>query len=218
MESKRVTAPTLFQWSAEIAPLSLCLFSLALWLLRCKLGGSSLHFMVWNLLLAFIPFALSFSLRFVKSTSLFWLGLACWLLWFPNAHYLLTDLVHLRVRDPIPWWFDVMFFFSFAMSGCFLGWFSLLHIRVLLSQRLPAKVLPFSLLFIILLASFGISLGRFQRFNSWDILQFQSLMSRAIDTLHSPRTIGFTLLMAIFIGLGFQTFITAPASRASSSQ
>src|SRR5215467_2885756 len=87
--------------------------------------------LVWNLFLAWIP-ALSalliYNLR-RKKTRWRWLIITacgvCWLIFFPNAPYLLTDLIHLQPRPDAPFWFDLIVLVAFAWTGLGLGVVSL---------------------------------------------------------------------------------------------
>ncbi|MBN1310505.1 MAG: DUF1361 domain-containing protein [Anaerolineae bacterium] len=57
-----------------------------------------------------------------------------WLLLFPNAPYLLTDLVHLQPQENMPFWFDLILIVAFAWAGFFLRLISLV-----LMQGNPAE-------------------------------------------------------------------------------
>lgn len=132
-------------------------------------------FLLWNLLLAWIPFlfaALAYASANSRRRILYPLILAsagAWLLFFPNAPYILTDFQHLsQVTDGIPVWYDVIMLIWFAWTGLLLGVVSLY-----LMQEIVARLLGnvASWLFVISvtgLSSFGIYVGRFMRWNSWD--------------------------------------------------
>ncbi|MEL6348888.1 MAG: DUF1361 domain-containing protein, partial [Myxococcota bacterium] len=130
--------------------------------------------MGWNLLLAWIPFALSaamLSARHLKVAR--WVLLpvlaAIWLVFLPNAPYLVTDLIHLRERAPVPYWYDIAMLGMFASTGLLLGVRSLEHVHRLLERPLGAA-LSWSVIIVISgLCGLGIYLGRFLRWNSWDL-------------------------------------------------
>ncbi len=89
-------------------------------------------FLVWNLFLAWIPFLITYNLKHIHSLygKLLTLPmLLLWLLFLPNAPYIITDLIHLRVRPPLPLWYDTTMLFAFAWTGMMLGFFSLLYAR-----------------------------------------------------------------------------------------
>lgn len=172
-------------------------------------------FLNWNLFLAFIPWLFSSILmiypRFRKSRLILFGLLISWLLFFPNAPYILTDLFHLRLQSTMPVWFDLVLILSFAWVGLLFGFLSLWDIEKLLMTRIKKKLIPlvsFSLLF---LGSFGIYIGRYLRWNSWDIVsQPFSLASdigdRIVNPFQHPRTWGMTILMFIFLSIVYWSF------------
>lgn len=128
-----------------------------------------------NLLLAWIPliFARLLCEELDRPGRRRWLlgGLFLgWLLFFPNAAYIVTDLTHLKTRPPIPRWFDYILITAYAWTGLFLGYVSLrlLHARV---QRWWGDRIGWAFVIGTLAAgSFGIYVGRFFRWNSWDVI------------------------------------------------
>ena len=70
-----------------------------------------------------------------KSTSLLLTGLFFWLLFFPNAPYLLTELMHISSLGGDPFWFDLVLLLSFAWSGLMLGHLSLLEVHRIVNER-----------------------------------------------------------------------------------
>ena len=177
-------------------------------------------FLNWNLFLAFVPWALSSTLivfPYLQQKKLAVISLlGTWLLFFPNAPYILTDLFHLRLTSGMPMWFDLLLILSFAWVGLLFGFMSLWDIekilkRYLITSRLH-KVLDFRyaiplfstlLLFI---GSFGIYLGRYLRWNSWDIIAepfalIYDIGDRFINPIDHPRTWGVTLFMGLFLNV-----------------
>ncbi|MGZ3837258.1 MAG: DUF1361 domain-containing protein [Flavisolibacter sp.] len=156
-----------------------CLFSVGLTVLRVLYTGEILFaWLNWNLFLAVIPYAIS---RFLAARPQ-WMRqpakalpvLLCWLLFLPNAFYLLTDLYHLNTRPPVPLWFDLALILSFAWNGLFLGVLSMRQMEKILEA---AGLMPWEALFVypvMLLNALGIFMGRYLRYNSWDILAHPS--------------------------------------------
>lgn len=131
-------------------------------------------FLIWNLFLAWIPFGLAMLVnrmhaKLYKGFLIFPI-IGAWLLFFPNAPYLLTDLLHLQPRHPIPHWYDVMLFTSFAWTGLLLGLISLYPIHQFFKQYLPKPLEHGLIILLLFLCSLGVYIGRFLRWNSWDII------------------------------------------------
>lgn len=172
-------------------------------------------FLNWNLFLAFVPWAVT-SVTILKPNlqtyriTIFIL-LSIWLLFFPNAPYILTDLFHLRLKSAMPKWFDLILILSFAWTGLVFGFLSLWDIEKILSKsmnRIWMSLISVCLLFI---GSFGIYLGRYLRWNSWDIINepfnlLYDITDRLINPFDHPRTWGVTLFMGIFLNMIYWTF------------
>lgn len=138
-------------------------------------GNSSLIYILWNILLAFIPFFISsFLLRHSRENKLpkflLIIGGILWLLFIPNAPYLITDLMHVGVIYTVPVLYDVFLLFGAAWVGILLAMHSIFHIENMIRKRYSNRSTNIIISLIILFISFGIYLGRFLRFNSWDII------------------------------------------------
>lgn len=151
-----------------------CMVSLFLLMIRLKITQSFfLLFLVWNLFLAIIPFCISMYLTQQKQLKkwqfISWTVL--WLLFLPNAPYLVTDLIHLQLSDGFIVMIDLVVIVSFASTGL-LFYFKSIQVMEQLFQKYCSKTIR-TIFFTVLpfLCGFGIYLGRFLRFNSWDILQ-----------------------------------------------
>lgn len=177
-------------------------------------GNRFYLFLIWNLFLAWIPFAVSLLIEKVQSRgrrpALLVLLAAVWLLFFPNAPYIITDFIHLAPRRAAPLWFDVLLIASFAWTGLLLGLVSLNRVQRLISSAAGALVGWLSAAGALLLAAFGIYIGRFEVRNSWDIVLRPGLLVR--DTWHQlaspalyPRTLGVTFSYAVFLMLTYAT-------------
>ena len=163
-------------------------------------------FLVWNLFLAAIPWFLT-SYMVVNRVEK-GVGFLClvWLLFFPNAPYILTDLFHLRHRAEVPIWYDLILIIAFAWTGLLYGFFSLLDIEqkrpFALSQTLHI-VFIVGLLF---LSGFGIYIGRFLRWNSWDVVShplgiLTDVFDRFVNPTAHPRTWGVTIFMGLLLNM-----------------
>jgi uncharacterized membrane protein len=94
-----------------------------------------------------------------------------WLLFFPNAPYILTDLQHLsHPYGGAPIWFDMLLINWFAWTGLLLGIFSLFLMQDLVRRTLGRWAGWGFVLSVSALSGLGIYLGRFLRWNSWDLL------------------------------------------------
>lgn len=199
------------------------IFCAALLLARMEVSGRPTYrFLIWNLFLAWLPLGLAAAAARIRALEGRWLLLipllALWLLFFPNAPYILTDLVHLRARPPIPLWFDILLILSFAIHGLLLGLASLHEVHQLLLQRIKPLWTWTLLTGALLAAAYGVYLGRYLRWNSWDILQQpQALLHDVLQPLMHPfqhkesiaMTLGFAALMG-FCYLAIR-WINAPA-------
>ena len=169
-------------------------------------------FLCWNLFLAWIPwlagqaFRTSSRRRAAAAWQLGWLGL--WLLFLPNAPYILTDLLHLASRPPVPLWFDLALLLSCAGTGLLLGYSSLLEVQAAVEERF-GRVMGWAVAAgSLFLSGFGIYLGRFRRWNSWQALTdpagiFGDISDRLLDPMSYPRTYGVTMVFGGGLLLGY---------------
>jgi len=161
-------------------------------------------FLIPNLFLAALP--LFFSTAVTLSSNVRWkisFG-AFWLLFFPNAPYIITDLVHLSKVGTTTLWYDILLVTSCACAGLAMGYASLVQIHnELLKIRRPwfgwSAVLASSFL-----AGFGIYLGRFERWHSIDLFRHPialsaDILDRFINPWSHPRTWGVTIGFGIFL-------------------
>ena len=92
-----------------------------------------------------------------------------WLLFLPNAPYLLTDIVRLGSSSHIPIWYDLILVISFAWTGTLLGLASLYLMQQIVRRIAGIGVSWLFAVVVVALSGFGVYLGRFPRFNSWDL-------------------------------------------------
>jgi uncharacterized membrane protein len=181
------------------------LFCIALVVVRnVHTGNVNFRYLIWNLFLAWIPFALAvfvydrWSRRRGGALLLVLSGL--WLLFFPNAPYIATDVVHLQ-HDPLsPYWYDAVTIAAFAWMGVLLGFASLYLMQTVVRQWRGVVAGWIFAFFAIALGSLGIYLGRFLRLNSWDALEHPSVLPRI---LHAVARDPFAYQEAIAVTLVF---------------
>ncbi len=183
---------------------------------RCIYTGTPRFlFLNWNLFLAFVPWALSTfvltrSTAYKKKSAIIIL-IGTWLAFFPNAPYILTDLFHLRNGADMPMWFDLVLILSFAWVGLIYGILSLWDIEQMVMPKLGAVWTSTFASIFLFIASFGIYLGRYLRWNSWDILQHPSGLindvgNRFLHPFDHPRTWGVTIFLGLFLNMVYWGF------------
>jgi len=135
-------------------------------------GDKRFLFLVWNLFLAFIPYAISllFSALYFKNKRMQALLFAVWLLFLPNALYIVTDIIHLEETEKIPLWYDAVLLFSSSFAGIAMAFASLVNTEFYLCKIFPRRFIGPVIVAILFVASFGVYLGRFERWNSWDVI------------------------------------------------
>ena len=162
------TRKLLNQWMAATF-----IFIVAMIVARMVYTDSMRHiFLVWNIFLAWIPYALSAFFASIHKKQL-WKQLflfSSWLLFFPNALYIVTDLVHLQDNGTAPLWFDVLLLFSSSLLGLLLAFVSLFRAERFLQQKFSSARVMVIMPVILFLGSYGVYLGRFGRWNSWDVI------------------------------------------------
>ena len=147
------------------------IFGFILVIARFLASGRFAYFnLSWNLILAWVPVVFSILAWRLKTSTRAMLACGClWLLFFPNCGYILTDLVHLRERPPVPLWFDLILIQTFILLGLVLGFVSLYKMQNLVAEFFGRWASWLFVLFVLGLTGFGIYLGRVQRWNSWDL-------------------------------------------------
>lgn len=168
------------------------------------------RFLAWNLFLAWIPLVAAVGVYDLQRRGRSVLKLlplaAVWLLFLPNAPYLLTDLIHLGSRDDAPLWFDLVLFSAFAWTGALLGFLSVYLMQVVV-RRTAGAAWSWALVGASLLASgFGIYLGRSLRWNSWDFVTrpdalLADVWARVSDPLAYPRSFGMTVALTALLSV-----------------
>ncbi len=172
---------------------------------------TSYVFLVWNMILAIVPAVAAMWFARAKSAVAQVAWFVIWLLFLPNAPYIATDFVHLHPRPGVPLWFDIALLLSFAGTGLLLGYSSLSDVQAVVAKRFGHAASWATAVSALLLSGFGIYLGRFLRFNSWDAvsnpLRLASYVARgAADPLSHPRTIVVTLVYGVGLTLGYLAY------------
>jgi uncharacterized membrane protein len=176
-------------------------------------GDLRYTFLAWNLFLAWLPliFALLASEKYQHASASNWhfVSLAgAWLLFFPNAPYIFTDLIHLTASFYVHFWVDLTLILLCAFTGLVLGFVSLY-----LMQSVVARLFgrPASWLFITAVAAlsgFGIYLGRFLRFNSWDVVfrprqVYHGIGHWVANPLANANSLAFPILFGTFLFVSY---------------
>jgi uncharacterized membrane protein len=185
-----------YQW---LKPALLFTFSLLL----CRIVYSQSFvflFIPWNIFLAIVPLYFSYQLNRIRTDKGAYAYLALWLLFFPNAMYIVTDLFHLRPRVDVPLWYDLLILLSAAITGVIIGFMSLLEVERFLQRKIPARYVPRIISGFFVLCGYGIYLGRYLRWNSWDILMQPGSLAADIvcHIIHPFRNMECWILTVLF--------------------
>ena len=179
-------------------------FSVAIWRFRSDYSGTvHYHFLVWNLFLAWIPFMIAYftyTLTLNRRQVYIFIPVAAflWLIFFPNAPYILTDFQHLAGKwRELPVWYDVMMLVWFSFTGLLLGMTSLFLMQEIVRREFGRWAGWGFVAIVAALTSAGVYFGRFLRWNSWDI--FSNPKEMAMYTLQ--RAQDPSLQTVVFVGL-----------------
>jgi len=213
-------------------PLALCtLLCFAFWFTRvCFTRTLTYDFLIKNLFLAWVPYFFSLAAVAMHSSERECAGAkaqatrrarwrigaiwCAWLVMFPNAPYIFTDLIHWRNRPRVmPWWFDLGLVLMFALAGCFAGIVSLKMMHDLVRRAHGAVTGWAFVTCVAILSGFGVYLGRFERWNSWDLLtQPHRIAARTFYHSFHPylldRTLGVTLMFGAMMLVTYVMFVS----------
>jgi len=176
--------------------------------------------LTWNLVLAWVPFVVALVVydrakRGAGGAGLLAL-LGVWLVFFPNAPYIVTDLVYLQIWTREPLWYDEMTYVVFAVTGMMLGLASLYLVHRVARARLGASAGWLAVAAAALLAGLGVYLGRYLRWNSWDVLTNpRSLARNLVQILEDPvgKPIAVTVLFGAFVAVTYLALYTVAEMR-----
>jgi uncharacterized membrane protein len=197
-------------------------FGIALVILRyIATGVPGYFFLWWNIFLAAIPFGITWLLErnktWLNHTLVFLPLLGIWFFFLPNAPYIVTDLLHISYSKMSYIWYDILMILTFAISGQVFCFVSLQKMTILLGQKIKGFPKNLFISLSLFASAFGVYLGRYHRFNSWDLLQnpgslMHDIAIRFADPLAHPRTWGMTILVGIFLHILYFSFRTTPAN------
>ena len=204
----------IFKLKSTFILLYLSLFSLSLSLVRIAFTRRLMFlFLMWNLLLAFVPWLLTSFLhvRKIKNRLFFSIIIFAWIIFFPNAPYILTDLIHLGKEKSVPIWFDLILLLSYGFAGLLYGFVSLNLIEIRLKEKYKASVCNVLVCVLIYVSCFGIYIGRFLRWNSWNLFTdldsiFIDVFARVKNPAQHFTTWAFTFLFGTLLNLMYYGF------------
>lgn len=189
----------------------LFMFCLALLVTRIiRTDQFSYAFLTWNLFLAFIPYLLIKKFKPEQNKLVQFIIIGTTVLFLPNAPYILTDLFHLRERIAAPMWFDLILILSFAFIGMVFFVLSVNHLLSIFNFLFKSRWITSGLKFLIMLSSgYGIYLGRYLRFNSWDVVSnpfelVRQMFSSVFNENCYKETFSVTITFTIFLYLVFE--------------
>lgn len=211
---------------------SATIFSVAVWRVRSEFSGTVHYaFLIWNLFLAWIPFIIAY-FTYTVTINRKWIYMVIpiaaffWLIFFPNAPYILTDFQHLAGSwgGNVPVWYDVMLLIWFSFTGLLLGMVSLFLMQEIIRREFGRWVGWGFVAFVAGVSSAGVYVGRFLRWNSWDV--FRNISGMAEYTFQgaqdpSLQSVGFTTLFGaffLFLYITLYTFAHLLLERQASEQ
>jgi len=173
----------------------------------------SFLFLFWNLFLAWLPLFLIRKVagNYSKLKKTILLGLS--ILFLPNAPYILTDLFHLKKSLLAPLWLDLILILSFAFLGLFYFIMSFELILSEINRRFGKKVSVFFKPLLLCATAYGIYLGRYMRFNSWDIISDPIGLAKGVgisvfDKDYYKETFAVTITFTVFLYLVFEIYLS----------
>jgi len=127
-----------------------------------------------------------------------------WLLFLPNAWYVMTDFIHVFDSGEISYLYDIAMITVLTLTGFLLGFSSLFMVHRQLLKRLDIFSSALLIGAVILLASFAVYLGRDLRWNTWDIFTNPSglmlnITDRLINPFGYPRALNVTAILFVLI-------------------
>jgi uncharacterized membrane protein len=188
---------------AGVSALAMMLVGLRILFTRSLQHG----YLIWNLFLAWLP--LLFCLAAVRvarsepgSRWKFWTLATAWLLFLPNAPYVFTDLIHLGPRSRGHFWVDLVLIVLCAWTASVLGFLSLYVMQSIVRRRRGVLISWAFVAVVSGLTGLGIYIGRFLRWNTWDVLVnpfglASDILSWAMNSAADKKLAIYPLLFAL---------------------
>lgn len=174
-------------------------------------GGTEVMLqLLWLVMIALLALGASLWLSrqaTLAKLGLWWLGLAIFIAFLPNAPYILTDVIHIikgASYGDIRVWVIALVFVPLHLCAMLLGFeayvIALININYFLKARkLNSLTVPVELA-LHGLCAFGIYLGRFIRLNSWDaLIDPTSILAITLNTLTSKRPIAVIFVTFVIL-------------------
>ena len=182
-------------------------------------GHIGYKFLIWNLFLTWIPLCISLLMNYIyvsyKRSILrafvMLFSVSVWIAFYPNAPYIITDFIHLSGVDinfyftntvhtmNILIWYDFIMITLFILTGFLIGFVSLYLIQRLLMDRFNNFIGWIFVASILFVSSFAIYLGRFIRWNSWDIITRPKILINGILGSFHRYPFAFTVTFGLFL-------------------
>ncbi len=176
----------------------------ALMIRNAIIGDTKYDFLLWNLFLGFVPLATVWLIVWLGDRLpgwIFWCAAALWLLFYPNAPYMISDFIHVDQGESYVL-YDALLIFDLAMLSTFFGLYSLVLIRSEIAQRYSRMLANVIVAGSIVLAAFGVYLGRVLRLNSWDVFThpiktFETIFGHLFPIGANPQTWALVLIFSV---------------------
>lgn len=161
-------------------------------------------YLAWNLLLAWIPLAISSKIKNIAQQAK-WLQAIClliWLLFLPNALYIVTDLIHINAGARMPLWHQAVLLYMAATAGLYMGYGSLIRVEAYILKHHGKAWAQCCSIGSLMLAGYGVYLGRWGRWNSWDVLYHplglgSEIMAHILSPWAYKAVWGITFILAL---------------------
>ena len=181
-----------------------------------RTGSGYYRFLIFNLILAGVPLFFSTVLLIATHRRFHWMVqlplYVLWLLFLPNAPYILTDILHLTRASHAPAWYDLALLLSCAGTGLLMGFLSLVDVQEIMARRFGVTCGWIFALVSLVLNGFAIYLGRFLRWNSWDVIVEPARVVSILGAMTQPwahrGALAVTFIFGVILMLGYITFRT----------